>query len=130
MPHLLSYCVHPHGPPLLRGGVQVTGLNHGWDGDERPNHADFVHGGVPVSDFDDEPVYRSTRRKTSKNKRTRVCKKSKSGEKCDFSDTKVIGTTKKKDLRTDTWINVPRVIKVCTRCGKYDYSSYNWNLYW
>lgn len=29
----------------------MTGLNHGWDKDESPNHADFVHGGVDEDDF-------------------------------------------------------------------------------
>ena len=60
----------------------MTGLNHDWDKGEGPNHADFVHGAVPVSDFDDEIPYRKKRRRR---RRGKVCAKSKANEPCEFT---------------------------------------------
>lgn len=88
----------------------MTGLNHGWDGDERVNHADFRHGGVPIEDFDDEFRYKKPSRSNFNGKRKRACKKSKTGEKCDFSVVK----------SPSQWYDVV----ACSRCGKY--GDYLW----
>lgn len=47
----------------------MTGLYHGWS-DEPDTHADFIHGGVPVEDFADEPVRwkKKSKRETPKKK--------------------------------------------------------------
>lgn len=50
----------------------MTGLYHGWDGEE-DTHADFVHGGVPPSDFEDLVPYRKKRGKARKKKEKRGC---------------------------------------------------------
>ena len=50
----------------------MTGLYHGWDGEDDP-HADFLHGGVDLSDFEDEVRHRKKRGKTAYKKKKRGC---------------------------------------------------------
>lgn len=87
----------------------MSGLEHGW-GRDRNGHADFIHGGVPVEDFDDEITYKKPSRSNWNGKRKRACKKSKTGEKCDFS---VV-------IKTNQWYDVV----TCSRCGKH--GEYTW----
>lgn len=49
----------------------MSGLDHGWDKGEEPNHADFIHGGVGVDDFEKEVNYQ-TRTKKNKARAPRV----------------------------------------------------------
>lgn len=88
----------------------MTGLHHGYDRYDNRGHADFVHGGVPVEDFDEEPPRRSMKRKPMGGKRKRACRKSKTGEQCDF---RVVITVHK-------WYDVV----TCSRCGKH--GEYKW----
>lgn len=85
----------------------MTGLNHAWGGDP-DKHADFVHGGVPIEDFDEEFPVRH--RKKAKRGKRKVCKKSKAGESCDFT---VVVTD-------HLWYDVV----TCSRCGKH--GEYIW----
>jgi len=47
----------------------VSGLDHGWDKGEKPNHADFIHGGVPIEDFDEDVRIGHPKRRKKKVKR-------------------------------------------------------------
>lgn len=93
----------------------MTGLNHGWDGDERPNHADFVHGAVDAEDFTKEVDYAPRRKKKG-------CKKSKNGEPCSF--TKLVVNNQWWSPRMEKWV-VNRVM-TCERCGKHEWRTYGY----
>lgn len=92
----------------------MSGLNHGWDKDEK-NHADFIHGGVPIKDFDEEFRYKKAARSNWRGKRTRPCKKSKDKLPCDFSVPVV--TWKMYSEHTKRWHF--HKVWTCSRCGKH-----------
>lgn len=95
----------------------MSGLDHGWDKGEKPNHADFIHGAVDVDDFDKEVNY-APRKKNKKGE----CKKNK-GNPCSFT---------KKVIRNQWWspsreawaINT---VMVCEKCGKHNWSTYGYS---
>lgn len=88
----------------------MSGLRHGWGKFDDNGHADFVHGGVGPDDFEEEFKYTKPARSNFNGKRKRACKKSKTGEQCDFS---VVITVHK-------WYDVV----TCSRCGKH--GQYKW----
>lgn len=90
------------------------GLHHGWDKFDPDTHADFVRGGVPLSDFD-EPKYRKQRRKSFKSKRKRPCAKSKTGEVCEF--TLAIIKTMWYSKYNESWTFYK--VMTCPRCGRH-----------
>lgn len=77
----------------------MTGLYHGWDG-EKDNHADFVHGGVDPSDFEDEVRHRKKRGK-ARPKKKRGCPEN------DFGPHVYVWTTEyfRSDGGFDDWIH-------------------------
>lgn len=104
----------------------MSGLEHGW-GRDRNGHADFIHGGVPIEDFDDEFRYKKGSRSNWRGKRKRPCKKSKSGEPCDQLATRIKGSKRRYNIRTkefDGW--EPQTIRCCSRCGKESWGLYSW----
>lgn len=89
-------------------------------------YKDFRHGKVEVEDFEDEIPYRKAGGKRSKNKK--VCKKSKAKEPCDMSATTTVGSYGRRD-RDGNWTYQPRLMRCCSRCGRYDWGSYFSRVY-
>ena len=91
--------------------------------EQRTALKEWQGGGMDWETDEDELIpYRKKRRRK---RRYKVCAKSKTGEPCEYTATKVIGTTRKYDRITKTFVNMPQAIKVCERCGRYDW--YNWS---
>lgn len=99
----------------------MSGLRHGWGG-ENNGHADFVHGGVPIEDFDDK-----FRRTKSSNKKTKTKKRG-----CPENNYKG---------HVYVWVTETRYyskwgyyktrtytvdLKVCCGCGKVYKTRYHW----
>jgi hypothetical protein len=84
----------------------------------------YRHGGIDDG-WEDEKYYKPSR-SNWRGRKKRACKKSKTGEKCDFSGTTVKGTVAAYDWKGNRIGNKPRVIKCCIRCGKEDWGYYSW----
>jgi|SRR6478735_5657712 len=94
----------------------MTGLNHDWDKDDGPSHADFIHGAVDENDFTKEVNYKPKKKRNKK-----MCKKGK-GEPCSFT----------KEVVRNQWYSPHREmwainkVMVCERCGKHDWHTYGY----
>lgn len=96
----------------------MSGLDHGWNKGDKPNHADFIHGAVEESDFDEES--RTPHRSGSKRKgRKRPCSKSKHDEMCLYT----VKTYQHQwyNERIEKWCS--RSELSCERCGRKDWAS-------
>ena len=85
----------------------------------RPDREAYRRGGIDDG-WEDEPYRKSSTAGWISRKRN--CKKSKTGEKCDYSKTVVKGSKRNKEGTGYEEIYV----RVCSRCGKEDWSSYSW----
>lgn len=78
--------------------------------DGRGRREEYRHGGI--NDFEDEVPYRKQSRKGRKSK---ACKKSKTGEQCDFSVKKVYRSYN----HYKNGQNMTDYVMTCSRCGKH-----------
>ena len=85
----------------------------------RPDREAYRRGGIDDG-WEDTP-YRKPGRANWNGKKHRACKKSKSGEQCDYSATRVKGMKRNSE---GMWVE--NYIRVCSRCGKENWSFYSW----
>lgn len=82
--------------------------------DGRTAKKELQGGGTDLEVDNDSPM---KYRKSKKHNRKR-CPKSKTGEACNTTGRKTKGTKKEYDYLTQEWMNKPRTITCCSRCGR------------
>lgn len=88
---------------------------------------ELQHGGNDWEADDEELVpYKKPSRSNWNGKKKRACKKSKTGEPCD-SLAKVVKGSRRVYNPDGTYGGYkPYFINACSRCGKHDWTNYNW----
>lgn len=123
---LLQDCVHSDGPPLLWRWLRMSSSRHTCNCDHcrdgRGAKHELQHGGMDW-EADDEALVPYRKPSRPSYRKGRPCKKSKTGEVCDFSDVKVIGTRWRRDSE-DRLVPYEDKIFVCSRCGRYSWKHY------
>jgi hypothetical protein len=76
----------------------------------------------------DEEELLPYKKQSRRGKKSKACKKSKTGEECVYNTPKVVGTTYRTDQVTGKFKAVPRTIITCDRCGKHNWTTYR--FYW
>lgn len=104
----------------------MSGLQHGWGGEDN-GHADFVHGGVPIEDFNEEFKHVKAAKK-SRPKKKRGCPENdyKAHVYVWITETRYHSKWGYYGLMEDRSRPYTVDLKVCCGCGKVYTRRYHW----